>query len=265
MTFNEQGTNWFTRYILRCLGEEKRNELNYFINDSLNEEYLEFIDENQIYDLLSEMVINYIDKLSISELADLRFYTGYDFRNINNTMRGKWNYEENGLLTNEKKDRYKKLGESIYNVINKFPPINLNIKAYRGVSIRAFYDYGINSLDELSAMEGQYIYESGFSSTSLLRSHSFFEKELEWGDWCNIEIEYFIPSTCQDGAILLSDVLSYSKGQMEYVINSGSLSKITAVEIDKENNRAKLKAILIPKKIWDPNQPEYTQDNKKEL
>lgn len=254
MYSNDKGTNWFTRYILKCLGKEKCEELEYFTSDIPNQDFLEFISEDQVYDILNDIVRDYIENLTVSELADLRFYTGYDFRNINNTMRGKWNYEENGLLTNEKKDKFKQLGESIYEVIKKFPPININMKAYRGVSIRAFFDYNIHSLEDLKSMEGQYIYESGFSSTSLLRSYSFFEKELGWGDWCNIEIEYYIPGSCQDGAVLLSDVLSYSKGQIEYVINSGSLTKITNVDVDTEHNRAFLKAVLIPRRLWDPNQ-----------
>lgn len=151
---------------------------------------------------------------------------------------------------------YNELGERIYKVINKFPQLNLNIKAYRGVNIKAFWDYGVYTLDDISVLEGQYIYESGFSSTSLLRSNSFFEKQSEWGSHCNVEIEYFIPGISQDGAVLLSDALSFSKAQMEYVINSGSLTKITGVEVDKEKGIARLKAFLIPRALWDPKQLE---------
>ncbi len=259
----EKGTNWFTRYILRCLGTSKCDELNLFTEDILKQDYHNFTSEDEVYEHLSEMVFNYIEGLSVNELASLRYYTGYDFRNINNTMRCKWNYEENGLLTNEKKDKYQKLGEEISNIINRFPEISFNMKAYRGVSIRAFYDYGITSLSELSNMVGHYIYESGFTSSSLLRNHSFFAKQPEWGDRCNIEIEYYIPANSHDGAILLSDALSYSKGQIEYVMNSGSLSKIISVEIDKENDTARLQAVLIPKTLWDPKEPEQERTLKK--
>lgn len=257
MSETQKGTSWTTRYLLKTLGPEKCQELSLYSQDVLKEEFTEFTSEEQINEMLSDIVKEYIEKLSINEIGDLRFYTGYDYRFINNTMRGKWNYEENGLLTSEKKEYYRNLGESIYQIINKFPSLPMNIKSYRGVSIKAFFDYGITSLEDLVYMEGQYIYESGFSSTSLLRNVSYFGREdLGWHDTCNIEIEYSIPSLCKDGAILLTDVLSYSKSQMEYVINSGSLTKITSVDIDKENNTAKLKAILIPKSLWDPKQLE---------
>lgn len=252
MTSSLKGTSWATRYLKKHLGPKKCKELKTYTNEVLKEEFLEFTSEDQVNETLSEIVREYIETLSIAELGDLRYYTGYDYRYINNTMRGKWNYEENGLLTSEKKAYYRNLGESIYNIINKFPSLNMNIKSYRGVSIKAFYDYGITSLEDLTFMENQYFYESAFSSTSLLKANSYYGKtDLNFHDNCNIEIEYFIPAICRDGAILLTDVLSYSKAEMEYVINSGSLTKITKVEIDTENNCAYLKAVLIPCCLWD--------------
>lgn len=258
MSNTKKGTNWFTSYIKKSLGPEKNSEISNFILATLSEDYLSFTSEEEVYGYLGDIVKQYIYSLDMEELTDLKYYTGYDFRNINNTMRGKWNYEENGLLTNEKKEMYNKLGEKIYSIINKCPSLNINIKAYRGVNIKAFWDYGIYSIEDLIHMEGQYFYESGFSSTSLLKSQSFFEKPSDWGDRCNVEIEYYIPGTCQDGAILISDALSYSKGQMEYVINSSSLIKITKVTISEDKQKARIKAVLIPRKLWDPIQ--YEQD-----
>lgn len=266
MSVTQKGTSWTTRYLLKTLGAEKCQELLMYSEDVLKEEFLEFTSADQINEMLSATVKEYIEKLSISELGDLRFYTGYDYRFINNTMRNKWNYEENGALTPEKKEYYQKRGESIYNVINKFPSLSMNIKSYRGVSIRAFYDYGITSLPDLIYMKGNYLYDSGFSSTSLLRQVSYFGRDdLGWHDSCNIEIEYFIPSLCRDGAILLTDVLSYSKAQMEYVINSSSLTRIIDVTINTANNTAKLKALLIPKSLWHPKQLENEPEVNKKI
>ena len=149
MSNTQKGTSWFTRYIKRSLGEEKNNEINSFIEESMSEEFFDFSSEAEIHEYLGEIVKQYVYSLNMDEISDLRFYTGYDFRNINNTMRGKWNYEENGLLTQEKKDMYNELGERIYKVINKFPQLNLNIKAYRGVNIKAFWDYGVYTLDDI--------------------------------------------------------------------------------------------------------------------
>ena len=50
---------------------------------------------------------------------------------------------------------------------------------------------------------------------------------------------------------------------MEYVINSGSLTKIAEVIVDKENNKALIKAILIPKQLWDRYEPEMDTTNKR--
>ena len=109
-------------------------------------------------------------------------------------------------------------------------------------------------------LEGEFIYEPGFSSTSLLRSNSFFSNKPEWGEKCNIEIEYYIPKNCQEGAVLLSDILSYSKAQLEYVINSGSLTKILSVELNTKRTKAYIKAILLPKIYW--NKEELEQEYK---
>lgn len=263
MSDTKKGTSWSTRYILRSLNKDQKEEILSYINNVNEEEYLEFSNEQQVYDLLEDIVRSYIESLTLNELSDLRFYTGYDFRNINNTMREKWLYEENGVLTKEKKNKFQKLGKSIYRIINKFPSLNIPIKAYRGVTLRAFRDYNIQSIEDLIHMEGKYIYESGFTSTSLLRSESYFNKDINNQGICNIEIEYYISEKCQDGAVLLSDVLSYSKNQMEYVINSGSLTKIAEVIVDKENNKALIKAILIPKQLWDRYEPEMDTTNKR--
>ena len=264
MIKNKKGTSFSTRYILNNLGSENVQELSSYIEQVLKEEFVEFTSVEQINKTFLEIVRDYIDSLSLKELSDLRFYTGYEYRFINNTMRNKWNYEENGLLTTEKKEYYQQLGESIKKIIDKFPSLNINIKSYRGISIKAFYDYGITTISDLSLMQGQYIYEQGFTSTSLLRNNSYFRrKDLEWHDTCNIEIEYFIPSLCQDGAILLSDVLSYSKSQLEYILNCGSLSKIIKVEINEEQNTAKLSAILLPKSLWNQMQLKESSSIKK--
>lgn len=256
----KKGTSWFTRYIKRNLGTSKLFEISKFVEKTLTDDFKIFTSEKEVYKVLDNIEKKYLYNLSIDELSDLKFYTGQDFRNINNTMRGKWNYQENGILTIEKKDLYHKLGEKIFDIIDKFPPLDMNIKVYRGVNLKAFNDYHINTLEELQYLEGEFIYEPGFSSTSLLRSNSFFSKKPEWGEKCNIEIEYYIPKNCQEGAVLLSDILSYSKAQLEYVINSGSLTKILSVELNPKRTKAYIKAILLPKIYW--NKEELEQEYK---
>lgn len=253
----EKGLNYTTKSIIKELNSTERyQEIELFCQEASTANYIEYKDTNQIKEQLDSKVNLFIDSLSEEELENIRIYTGYSFKFINNVLRYKWNYHENALLTEEKETYYRKLAEDIYQVLLKFPPLEKNIKTYRGVSLRAFSDYGISSLEELIHMKDKYMYESGFSSSSLIRSNSFYEKKQDFAEFSNIELEILIPGNCQDGALLLNDNLSYSTNQIEYVINSGSLSRVLDVTVDKENNRAYLKLLLIPRSFWDPYQLE---------
>ena len=250
MTKEKKGINISTKYILKYLGKDKINRLLYFVDEVKKRECYSFTNIEEVKSYLGQLVENFVYSLTEKELSSLRYYTGYNFRNINNTLRRNWNYEENGLLTKEKIKEYEILCNEISKIIEKFPSLEIDLKTYRGVNIRAFKDYGINDISELDFLQGNYIYEPGFTSTSLFRNNSFFIKEPEWGGECDIEIEYYIAKECQDGALLLNNEISYATSQTEYVINSGSLSLITEVNIDHENKKAKLKAVLIPKSLW---------------
>ena len=112
-------------------------------------------------------------------------------------------------------------------------------------------------------MEGKYFYDSGFTSTSLVRKSSLYNTEAFQIGKRNIEIEYLIPEECRDGALLLDEFTSHYKAENEYIINSGSLIRILSVDIDKENNTAFLRAILVPKKVWDPRAVQYLEEESK--
>ena len=94
------------------------------------------------------------------------------------------------------------------------------------------------------------MYDRGFVSTSLLEDNCFFGKDNELGLNYNIKIEYMIPCEFRDG-IFLDANMSYSPNQQEFVLNSGNISKVCGVSIDKENNTATIRASLIPKEIYD--------------
>ena len=66
----------------------------------------------------------------------------------------------------------------------------------------------------------------------------------------NVKMEYMIPCEFRDG-IFLDTNMSYSPNQQEFVINSGNISKVCGVLIDKENNTATIRTALIPKEIYD--------------
>lgn len=186
-------------------------------------------------------------KLTKTEYLILRNYTGFNFKGINSILRNKWNKKYNGLLDEEKVYRFRSNADNISDLIKKFPKNKKAFKVYRGVTIDAFKDYGIDTLDELIFMKDNYIYEKGFTSTSLIRETSYFNKEVD-GELYNIELEIVVPKDSQEGMPLTGYELSYSPGQNEYVFDRESLIKITNVKI--ENNFAYLKGILIPKKLY---------------
>ena len=146
---------------------------------------------------------NYLTELynniSDTDINTIISYTGIAFRRFNFLLRGFWSYEENGVLTEEKKNLYLESIDKLSKSIAKANNLPTDIKAFRGVSLESFRDYGVRSLDDLKSLENSYYFESGFTSTSLIREKSFFNRELEYHNFCNIEIEYLIPEEANDG------------------------------------------------------------------
>ena len=256
----EKGYSSDTRMIFRFMEPEKIEEIEIFANDMQQEEYHTLNSPEEVEEMFGEISYKFLETNPQSEVQVLKSYTSFIYKEINAIMRNKWNYEENGRLTPEIKKEYQKKGERMINLIRKFPSLNQNIKVYRGTSLRQFRDYGINDLSELPNMVGKYIYDSSFTSTSLMRDKSLLGMKNFFTGERNIEIEYLIPAICQDGAILLD---SYSKEESEFLINASNLSKITKVVVDKENNKAYVQALLIPKMLWDPYQMEEKIDMQK--
>ena len=98
-------------------------------------------------------------------------------------------------------------------------------------------------------MVGQYFYERGFTSTSILRETSAFSSELDCWKTRNIEIEYLIPSEFNEGLPLITKDLCYTDIENEFLINTGTLCKIVDVMVDED--KAYLTAVFVPKKIWE--------------
>lgn len=248
----EKGKSFWTESVEGYLSNQKKAELEVFVEDVLSREFRQLQSRDEMIEVLGAQLDKFLSSLSYEEMGTLKSYTGYEFRNINAIMRNNWNYEINGKLTEEKKVYYRDFGEKIIKIIRKFPMLDKDIKVYRGVGIRAFWDYGIHSLEDLEYLKGNTLYEGAFTSTAMVRETSFFVKEPEWVDNCNIEIEYLLPRESQDGALIAIEGLSYSAEQNEFMINAGSLFKVVDVEVDKEDNRARIRAILYPKALWDP-------------
>lgn len=257
----EKGENFSIKYIKRELGPKKCDEIDIFLSDILKREYLEITAKN--IDTLKEYTSNFLENITDDELLELRSYTGYYYKFINAILRNNWNYDINGKLDENLKNDYYNRANKIYEVINKFPNIPMNFKTYRGVNLEPFKKYGITTIEELMFMNDKLFYEDAFTSTSVIKENCYFNKELECVNFANILIEYYIPEESKDGALLINDFLSYSKGQTEYVINRGCLTKIFDVIISEDKKTAIIKAALIPKSLWNKYENENENNLKK--
>ena len=253
-----------TNMVLKYAINDRLEEMDFYVDDVVNREYVSFNDVEHVNSFFINNIDNMYNNYNYEELSDLRYYTGTSFKEVNAILRNNWTYEVNGELTKEKQTNYRVMASNISGIINsKGTELNSNILVYRGVSISAFKNFGVNILADLISLKGQYVYDSGFVSTSLIRSKSFFDRQLDYHEPCNIEIEYLIPNESADGVPLINTELSYnSNEQTEYLINSGNLSKVVDVVYDDVNNKAYVKMVYIPKKVWDLS---YRKDNEKNL
>ena len=243
----EIGYSSSTKLLLRYLSEETKNEIDRYIEEHRNNESIDynFQKDTELFER----------NLTDDEYMTIRLYTGTNYKNINAVFRKTWNYEDNG--DSSKKNYYQKLGEEISNVIDKYPELKNNIKTFRGTSLREFKKYGVTSLDDLKQLEGKYLYEEGFTSTSLEEKSSFFNREI-FGEIQNIEVIYHVSATSRDGMPVLSKDLSYAINQKEYLLNKNCLSKVLKVEI--KDDTAVVEVLLIPQKLW--NKEKYIEIEK---
>ena len=250
--FMQVSSNKKLNTLFRFIGQDTMSNVEEFVSGVASRDFISFDTEEQITSFFKDYMDSFYSNSSTTDIDNIRYYTGIAFNEVNELLRGMWDYNKSGMLSDDKKSELIGYSNEISNTLSKVPSnLPSDIKVYRGVSLSSFRDYGINSLEDLKNMIGNYYYESGFTSTSLLRDKSFFDRKLEWHNNCNIEIEYSIPKECSDGLPLITDELSYSKVQSEYLINKGSLSKIIDVSFSDDGTKAYLKAVYIPKKIWD--------------
>lgn len=238
----EKGTNKYIESILGFINEDDKTNIDYFYLESLTREYKKI---NATTDV-STLLVN--DDISYEDADFLLNYSGFNYKHINASLRGTWNSEENGDINQA--ETYLAIAYRLNAIINNHPTtLNDNITTYRGVDIRYFKQYGIESLDDLKSLEEKYMFDRGFVSTSIKEDKSFFKMNNELGLNYNIKIEYMIPHEFKDG-ILLGNGTSYSPKQEEFLINSSNLAKVSSV-IVSDDNTAVLRASLIPKELYD--------------
>lgn len=244
-----KGESRITNLILRVLDNDTKEEINNFIDNLQTKTFYNITTYEEILKLFREEINNFTYSLSKEEQLNIKFYSGYYYKFINSILRDNWNYEENGKLDDNTKEKYKKIANSIKDSLTKFPILPINLYTYRGTSIDTFKEYNIHCLEDLIYLNGKYFYERGFTSTSVLEENSYYNQPPDESKQYNIKIKYLIPEYCNDGAIICNNVLSYSPNQTEYLITSGSLFKV--IDVNIKNNEANITMALVPNKIYE--------------
>ena len=239
----EKGLSYDTRLLNKYLDKETKEQIDLVLLEASAslEETPDFTDA----------IDNFYQETTQFDIDDIRRYTGYDYKFINAVLRDNWTYEQNGLKTEEKTKELRELSDRISKLISKFSKTPSQFKTYRGTTLKEFRKYGVETLDDLFCLTDKFLYDTGFTSTSLDEKSSYFKKTIHEEE-CNIEVIYIIPKDSNDGLPLLTDQLSYSKNLNEYLLDRCTLSKVLGVKI--EGNTAIITTVLIPKNIWDKKQ-----------
>lgn len=239
----EKGYSRDTRLLSKYLDQDTKDEIELLL--------LEVgISNNKTPDFTDDIDEFYKETTHV-DIEDIRRYTGFDYKYINAVLRDNWTYEANGLKTEKKTKEMRDLSDRISSLIGKFSKTPCQFKTYRGTTLKEFKKYGIETLEDLLCLRDHFLYDTGFTSTSLEEDTSYFKKTIH-EEYCNIEVIYIIPKGSNDGLPLLTDQLSYSKNLNEYLLDRCTLSKVLGVRI--EGNIAVITTVLIPKHIWDKKQ-----------
>ena len=211
------------KYIYSLIKGDKLININNFIQKEDFNSYIEFKDEQEITGIFMPLINIFTKETAPVLITALRKYTGASFKDINAILRNNWDNEINGEVDKEK--------------IKEISELTTNIEKD-----------GVQNLNELNHLKEHFIYEDGFTSTALTKEASYFETEIENHGTSNILIKYYVPKEFNEGAPLISDILSYKKEQLEFLLSKESLAKVLDIKISE--NKAIIETILIPKSIW---------------
>ena len=94
----EKGMSKVINSIWRMIGKEKQKDVECFCLEKGTNTYKEFSDPIEVYSLIDSIDNDFVKN-----------YSGFNYKHINNALRNKWNYEEDG---NEvQKERFVKMGQ----------------------------------------------------------------------------------------------------------------------------------------------------------
>lgn len=240
----EKGESRNVNRFLRFISDEDKSNVDEFVLNGLIRDYSRYTSVLEVKECFSNP--GYI---TYDQATDIRGFTGTNYFDINSALRGRWSYHENG--NDSRKDEFLMKATKIKSIIASNPVSYGNFITYRGVSLSYFSEYGIDSLEDLSSLDGKFMLDAGLVSTTLLPEQSFFGKEIEKGKKYNVMIEYMVPSEFSDG-IYIGDnpSFSYHPDEQEYLINAGNISKVTGVKIN-DDGTAIVKAVMVPKSLYD--------------
>ena len=99
------------------------------------------------------------------------------------------------------------------------------------LTLAGFELEGIETLEDLKSLEGGFLLDKGFVSTSLVEDSCYYRKPNELGLNYNVKIEYLVPEEFEDGVSIGN--VSYCPGQNEYFVFSlkefGNLKTCVAI------------------------------------
>lgn len=225
-----------------------------FLNDITDRDFHEFKDPIDL-DAFGAAYSEFISSaLTPEDKTALKNYSGFGYRIINQVARGQWNYDLLGPQTTEQVAQAEHDINQISSAIARVPSPGVNLISHRGTNLDSFRAYGVNSLSELSKLEGQFFLEEGFTSTALSPDKSFADKDFDdpLRRACNIQITYRIPEEAQETIALLTPELAYNPEQSELLIDKGSLFYISSAEVSPNKSSAALEMTLIPRNLYDP-------------
>lgn len=231
----------------------RMNDVKTFIQENQNREYKTFTTDSEIADFSDTYASAISQTLTNDEKSALKYYSGYNYRLVNQVARGQWNYDLLGEQTPEKLANAQTAIAELSDAINAAPSPDLDFATYRGTNLESFLGYNVNSLSDLNKLQGQFFLESGFTSSTLDPEKSFTDYDFDdpLRKPCDIKMKILVPKETTEVVGLLSDDTCYNE-QKEILFDKSSLFYIKSVHQNPAESQAELEMLLIPQNVYDP-------------
>ena len=91
MTYSSQ--NRITNSVIRLIGEETMNNVEQYVSDVKNRSYKSFNSLDEAKSFFDGYMQNFYFNSNLSDIENIKYYTGPSFKEINAVLRNNWNYE----------------------------------------------------------------------------------------------------------------------------------------------------------------------------